>query len=96
MTSAGAGKSIGHRVERWDEFRRRYRQELRDNPSAWQPLVAAGRRGTVTLIYSARDTEHNGAIVLQGDAGWAVSSSERLRVSHVTVNGIAAGMRNTG
>ena len=54
-----------HRVERWDEFRRRYRRELGANPSAWAPLLDAERRGTVTLLYSAHDVVHNGAVVLR-------------------------------
>ena len=55
---------FGHRVERWDEFRRRYRKELIDNADTWSPLLDASRRGTLTLLYSAHDTEHNGARVL--------------------------------
>jgi uncharacterized protein YeaO (DUF488 family) len=58
-------KWFDHQVERWDEFRRRYRDELKAHPDAWQPIVDAGRRGTVTLLYSAHDTLHNGAIVLR-------------------------------
>jgi uncharacterized protein YeaO (DUF488 family) len=56
---------FGHRVERWNEFRRRYRKELSANADAWAPLLDATTRGTVTLLYSARDTEHNGARVLR-------------------------------
>jgi uncharacterized protein YeaO (DUF488 family) len=59
-------KWFDHRVERWDEFRRRYREELKVHPDAWRPIVEAARRGTVTLLYSAHDTLHNGAIVLRG------------------------------
>ena len=55
---------FGHRVERWDEFRRRYRTELSANADAWAPLLDLGRRGAVTLLYSAHDIEHNGARVL--------------------------------
>jgi len=58
-------KWFGHRVERWEEFRRRYREELKANPEAWKPLVDDGQRGTVTLLYSAHDTLHNGAVVLR-------------------------------
>jgi uncharacterized protein YeaO (DUF488 family) len=54
-----------HRVERWAEFRRRYRKELGANPSAWAPILDAERRGTVTLLYSAHDVVHNGAVVLR-------------------------------
>ena len=55
-----------HKVERWPEFRRRYLAQLRGNPSGWQPLAEAARRGDVTLLYSARDMEHNSAVVLGG------------------------------
>lgn len=55
---------FGHRVERWDGFRRRYRAELDANPAAWKPILDAATHGRVTLLYSARDTEHNGAVVL--------------------------------
>jgi uncharacterized protein YeaO (DUF488 family) len=34
-------------------------------PDAWRPIVEAARRGTVTLIYSSRDTAHNNALALQ-------------------------------
>jgi len=56
---------FGHEVERWDEFRRRYERELNDEPDAWAPILEASERGTVTLLYSAHDVEHNGAVVLR-------------------------------
>ena len=56
---------FGHRVERWEEFRRRYREELRANREALSPILAASKRGPVTLLYSAHDLEHNGAVVLR-------------------------------
>lgn len=57
-------KWFDHRVERWEEFQRRYREELDADPQAWQPLIAASRRGRLTLLYSAHDVDHNGAVVL--------------------------------
>jgi uncharacterized protein YeaO (DUF488 family) len=63
--STALRKWFGHRVERWDEFRRRYRKELSANRAGWSPILAASKRGTVTLLYSAHDLEHNGAIVLR-------------------------------
>jgi uncharacterized protein YeaO (DUF488 family) len=54
-----------HRVKRWPEFRKRYLAELRANPVAWKPLLEAARRGDVTFLYAARDTEHNSALVLR-------------------------------
>lgn len=58
-------KWFDHQVERWEEFRRSYRAELRANRAAWEPILAAGKRGTVTLLYSAHDPVHNGAVVLR-------------------------------
>lgn len=58
-------KWFGHDPDKWDEFHRRYIRELRLRPKAWQPIVAAARRGTVTLIYSSHDTQHSNARALQ-------------------------------
>jgi uncharacterized protein YeaO (DUF488 family) len=58
-------KWFSHDPAKWDEFRRRYFDELKTNPEAWQSILEAARRGTVTLIYSSHDTEHNNAVALQ-------------------------------
>jgi len=58
-------KWFDHRAERWEEFRRRYRAELDGNPIVWEPIGEAAKQGTVTLLYSAHDTVHNGAVVLR-------------------------------
>lgn len=63
--STGLRIWFGHRPERWQEFRRRYERELSANQQAWEPLVEASKRGTVTLLYSARDTLHNAAVALR-------------------------------
>jgi uncharacterized protein YeaO (DUF488 family) len=57
-------KWFGHDPLKWGEFRRRYFRELGSRPEAWQPIVAAARRGRVTLVYSSHDTEHNNAVAL--------------------------------
>ncbi len=54
----------GHDVAKWTEFQRRYRAELDAHPAALEPLLAAARRGRLTLVYAARDEEHNSARVL--------------------------------
>ena len=59
-------KWYAHRVERWPEFRRRYFAELNAKAEQWRPILDASRRGTVTLLYSAHDAEHNSAVVLKG------------------------------
>ena len=56
---------FGHDPAKWEEFRRRYFAELDRAPDAWRPLVEAARGGDVTLLYSARDTEHNNAVALK-------------------------------
>lgn len=56
---------FGHRADRWEGFRERYRQELERNPHALQPLLAAVRRGSVTLLFATKETEHNNAIALR-------------------------------
>ncbi|MCE0767848.1 DUF488 family protein [Pseudonocardia kujensis] len=58
-------KWFGHDPERWAEFRRRYFAELDEHPEAWRPLVDAARSGTLTLLYSTRDREHNNAVALR-------------------------------
>jgi uncharacterized protein YeaO (DUF488 family) len=57
-------KWFGHDPEKWSEFRVRYFRELDSRPDAWLPLLAAARRGTVTLVYSSHDTTHNNAVAL--------------------------------
>lgn len=56
---------FGHDPTKWEEFQQRYRAELQANPGALQPLMQAAKQGNVTLLYSARDTEHNNALVLK-------------------------------
>lgn len=56
---------FGHDPVRWAEFRRRYRAELKSKRTMLQPLRDAQKRGTVTLVYSARDEEHNQGVVLR-------------------------------
>jgi uncharacterized protein YeaO (DUF488 family) len=62
-------KWFDHRVERWEEFRRRYRSELDANRAAWEPIAEAAKAGSLTLLYSAHDQEHNGAVVLRDYLG---------------------------
>ena len=63
--SAELRKWFSHEPAKWPEFRRRYFEELKANPQAWQPLAVAARRGRVTLVYSSHDTEHNNAVALK-------------------------------
>ncbi|MCB1560267.1 MAG: DUF488 domain-containing protein [Xanthomonadales bacterium] len=57
-------KWFGHDPERWTEFRRRYRAELKDN-EALAELRTLAKKGKLTLVYAARDEQHNQAVVLK-------------------------------
>jgi uncharacterized protein YeaO (DUF488 family) len=56
---------FNHDSGKWRTFRARYFRELDSRPEAWRPIVSAARRGTVTLVYSSRDPEHNNAVALR-------------------------------
>lgn len=58
-------KWFGHDPKKWTEFRRRYRTELKSHPEELELIKRKAREGTVTLLYGARDQEHNEAVVLQ-------------------------------
>jgi uncharacterized protein YeaO (DUF488 family) len=55
---------FGHEPSRFSEFRRRYINELRHERTRLTELRRRARQGTLTLVYSAHDTEHNDAVVL--------------------------------
>jgi uncharacterized protein YeaO (DUF488 family) len=57
---------FGHEPSRFEEFRRRYIEELRSQRPRLAALRRRARDGTLTLVYSAHDTEHNDAVVLAG------------------------------
>ena len=57
-------KWFGHDPARWVEFQRRYRAELDRSPEAVAVLAEHVRKGRVTLVYGAKDPEHNHARVL--------------------------------
>jgi uncharacterized protein YeaO (DUF488 family) len=56
---------FNHDPAKWVEFQRRYRAELNRQREAWEPIMQVARRGTVTLLYSAHDEEHNNAVALK-------------------------------
>jgi uncharacterized protein YeaO (DUF488 family) len=55
---------FGHDPRRFEDFRRRYVDELRGQRPRLTELRRRARDGTLTLVFSARDTEHNDAVVL--------------------------------
>jgi len=58
-------KSFCHDPKKWDDFKKKYRQELTKKPELiFEIRKAEKEKGTVTLLYSARDEEHNQAVAL--------------------------------
>ena len=62
--SAELRKWFGHDPARFAEFRRRYREELAAHGDRIAELRRRAGEGTLTLVYAARDSEHNDAVVL--------------------------------
>jgi uncharacterized protein YeaO (DUF488 family) len=58
-------REFHHDPVRWKEFRQRYWTELDAHPQVWKPILELARSGAVTLLYAARDTEHNNAAALK-------------------------------
>lgn len=58
-------KWFGHDPARWDEFRRRYAQEVHKNSDFLDQLRSLARQGAITLVYSADDEKHNDAVELR-------------------------------
>ena len=73
--SAELRKAFKGGAMQFDEFRQRYRGELAAHPEHWWPLLEIAERGTLTLVYAARDEQQNNARVL---AEWLEQEGERL------------------
>lgn len=62
--SSDLRKWFGHDPEKWKEFQVRYKKELAANSELVDSIREMANRETVTLVYSAKDEEHNDAVVL--------------------------------
>ena len=58
-------KWFSHDPAKWREFQKRYFAELKEHPEAWQPILDAAKKGTVTLLFSSHDAEHNNVVALK-------------------------------
>lgn len=63
--STALRKWFDHDPDKWKEFQKRYRKELRDNKELVSLLKEKIKKGTVTLVYGAKDEKHNEALVLK-------------------------------
>ena len=70
---------FGHEPRRFPEFRRRYLDELRGERARLAELRRRARDGALTLVYAARDAEHNEAIVLADVLRRGLPSAEARR-----------------
>lgn len=58
-------REFNHDPDRWPEFLQRYHAQLDQHPESWAPLMAAAEAGEVTLLYAAKNEEHNNAVALR-------------------------------
>jgi uncharacterized protein YeaO (DUF488 family) len=58
-------KWFAHDPAKWPEFQKRYRAELRKNPAPLNTLRQKARAGPITLLFAAKDEQHNEAVVLK-------------------------------
>jgi uncharacterized protein YeaO (DUF488 family) len=63
--SATLRRWFGHEAARWEAFRHRYAAELDALTEHWRPLLARAKHQRVTLLFGARDEEHNNAVALK-------------------------------
>ena len=63
--SAGLRKWFRHDPAKWDEFKQRYAGELEQRSDALEQLLERARTCRVTLVFGAKDTEHNNAVALK-------------------------------
>jgi uncharacterized protein YeaO (DUF488 family) len=63
--STALRKWFSHDPSKWEEFKRRYFVELDEKKEVIKRLVEIAREGTLTLLFSARDVEHNQAVALR-------------------------------
>jgi uncharacterized protein YeaO (DUF488 family) len=77
--SAALRKWFGHRPERWEAFQQRYRRELdaEEQQQRMRRLLADTKGQPITLVYGAKDEEHNQAIVLRDVLSHLLEGSDR-------------------
>jgi len=58
-------KWFAHDPAKWEQFERRYWKELKEHQDAVDLIRTEAKKGTVTLVYAAKDEQHNGALALK-------------------------------
>lgn len=62
--SDGLRKEFGHDPKKFDDFAQAYRKELQQSDAVQVLIDAAGEHDSMTLLFGAKDEEHNQAVVL--------------------------------
>ncbi|ULA63311.1 MAG: hypothetical protein LZF86_110006 [Nitrospira sp.] len=83
---------FNHDPAKWDEFRRRYQTELKEKTTALATITEQAKTHPVTLLYGAKDEQHNEAVVLMDvllkrKRRHAVEVVQHLRKRSATVSG---------
>jgi uncharacterized protein YeaO (DUF488 family) len=58
-------KWFNHEPEKWEAFRKKYLAELQDSPATAELIEQVKKHKTITLVYSAKDEQHNQAVVVK-------------------------------
>ncbi|VVB77684.1 Uncharacterised protein [uncultured archaeon] len=58
-------KWFSHKSDNWEEFKKRYKKQLKEKEELVDKLKKISKKKTLTLVYSSSDEEHNNAIVLK-------------------------------
>ncbi|MCL4528113.1 MAG: DUF488 domain-containing protein [Chloroflexi bacterium] len=58
-------KQFGHHEDNWKEFQKQYFKELDEHPDLVKQLIQISRAGKLTLLFAAKDVDHNNAVALK-------------------------------
>ncbi|GAB1482478.1 DUF488 domain-containing protein [Treponema sp.] len=81
--STGLRKWFAHQIEKWEEFKLFYYDELDRNPEPVQRVIQLAMNETVTLVYGAKDTEHSHALALKSYLDHAIKQVRVPKSQHV-------------
>jgi len=76
-------KWFAHDPNKWAEFKIRYRKELKNNPAFMKLSDLIRVNGTVTLVYSTKDVEHNQAVILRSELIKELKKKTTRNLTHV-------------
>lgn len=84
--STALRKWFGHDPARWEEFQRRYQAELKEKKTLLATITEQAKARPVTLLYSAKDAQHNQAVALQNFLLQQPASQNPVTGTSVTIH----------